>query len=285
MTRPALPHIKLGISSRLFQGWPMEEVFQYTAALGYSGVEIVPHTLGKAVPEISSAERNRIRQAAAAAGSEVLGLHSLLVWPEGFYINHPEAEVRRRTQAYLVECINLCADLGGRTLVHGSGSQRTVQAGWDASLAWEHARETFAVCARAAETRNVTYCLEPLRRAETNFLNTMDEALQMVRAVGNPHLKMVVDSRHTLFNETTGLPRVIAEVHRQGCLAHVHVNDLTGKGPGFGETQLTPALRALCELGYAGYVSVEVFDYAPDPRTIASRSIGYLHGILEAITI
>jgi D-psicose/D-tagatose/L-ribulose 3-epimerase len=159
-----------------------------------------------------------------------------------------------------------------------------VQAGWDSSRAWDHALDTFTVCARAAEARRVTYCLEPLRRAETNFLNTVEETLQMVRAVGSPHLKMVVDSRHTLCNETKGLPEVITEVFRQGCLAHVHVNDLTGKGPGFGEVQLTPALRALCALGYAGYVSVEVFDYEPDPRTIASRSIGYLQGILEAVT-
>lgn len=283
MTRLAGQRVKLGISSRLFQGWPLEEVFRYTAALGYDGVEIVPRTLGKPVAEISPDERHRVREAAAAAGSEVLGLHSLLVWPEGFHINHPEAEVRRRTQEFLVQCIDLCADLGGRTLVHGSGTQRTVQAGWDAARAWDHARETFTVCARAAEARNVTYCLEALRRAETNFLNTVAEALQMVRAVGSPHLKMVVDARHALFNETMGLPEVIAEVHRQGCLAHVHVNDVTGKGPGFGVVQLTPALRALCELDYTGYLSVEVFDYEPDARTIASRSIGYLHGILEAI--
>jgi hypothetical protein len=35
--------------------------------------------------------------------------------------------------------------------------------------------------------------------------------------------------------------------------------------------------------GYKGYISIEVFEFDPDPQTIASRSIGYLKGILEAL--
>ena len=34
---------------------------------------------------------------------------------------------------------------------------------------------------------------------------------------------------------------------------------------------------------YAGYVSVEVFEFDPDPRTIAARSVGYLKGIVEVL--
>jgi sugar phosphate isomerase/epimerase len=275
--------IKLGVSSRLFQGWSIEETLSYAAEVGYDGVEIVPQTLGTPIAELSAADRARLRRKALDVGIEVLGLHSLLVWPEGLYINHPEAEVRRRTQRYLVACIDFCADLGGKTLVHGSGSQRTVQPGWDAKQAWEDALETFTICARAAEARNLVYCLEPLRRAETNFINTVAEGAEMVRAVANAHFKMVADCRHILYSEPKPLPDVIGDMHRWGYLAHVHVNDITGKGPGFGDVELTPTLRALCELGYEGYASVEVFDYEPDPRTIASRSIGYLRGVLEAV--
>jgi len=36
--------------------------------------------------------------------------------------------------------------------------------------------------------------------------------------------------------------------------------------------------------GYKGYLSVEVFDFSPDPQTVASRSIGYLRGIFEALS-
>jgi hypothetical protein len=37
------------------------------------------------------------------------------------------------------------------------------------------------------------------------------------------------------------------------------------------------------EYGYKRYISIEVFEFDPDPQTIASRSIGYLKGILETL--
>jgi hypothetical protein len=39
----------------------------------------------------------------------------------------------------------------------------------------------------------------------------------------------------------------------------------------------------LISSGYPNYISVEVFEFDPDPETIASRSIGYLKGILEVL--
>lgn len=51
-----------------------------------------------------------------------------------------------------------------------------------------------------------------------------------------------------------------------------------------GETNFTPILKTLLKNGYKGYISVEVFNFNPDPQTIASRSIGYLKGILETLT-
>jgi prepilin-type processing-associated H-X9-DG protein len=46
-------------------------------------------------------------------------------------------------------------------------------------------------------------------------------------------------------------------------------NDANRRGPGFGDTDFRPVFAALKQAGYEGYVSVEVFDYNPDPVTIA----------------
>ena len=51
-------------------------------------------------------------------------------------------------------------------------------------LAWEYAKETFKVCLDAAQKRNVFYCIEPLTRSNTNFINTVEDATPVCQ--GNP---------------------------------------------------------------------------------------------------
>ena len=122
--------MKISICNELFKGWDIEKIFDYAAQLGYDGVELAPFTMGETTLDISAAVRKSIRKAAAKAGIEIVGLHWLLVKPEGLYINHPDAGIRKKTQSYLKALIDLCGDLGGKVLVHGSPQQRTIKEGW-----------------------------------------------------------------------------------------------------------------------------------------------------------
>lgn len=274
--------IKISISNELFQGWPIEKVFKYAAQLGYDGVEIAPFTLADSVMDISQKRRNEIRRAAEVSGIEIVGLHWLLVKPEGLYINHPDEIVRIRTQEYIEALIHFCADIGGKILVHGSPHQRTVKEGWNTDESWKRARETFEVCLKIARRRNVIYCIEPLAHPFTNFINTVEEALQMVEEIRHPNFKMTFDCRST-YAQGESVPKVLLRALDARSLYHVHVNDANGRGPGFGETKFKPILKTLVENGYQHYISVVVFNFDPDPQTIASRSIGYLKGILEVL--
>jgi sugar phosphate isomerase/epimerase len=275
--------IKVSICNELFHGWPIEKVFEYAAQLGYDGVEIAPYTLADSVTEISPKRRKAIRQAAEKERIEIVGLHWLLAKPEGLYINHPDEIIRIKTQEYIEALIHFCADLGGKILVHGSPHQRTIQEGWDNQESWNFAKETFKVCLRAAQKRNVLYCIEPLAHTSTNFINTVAEAIQLVKEIRHPHFKMVFDCRSTSIEEKS-VPEALLWALESGCLRHVHVNDSNGRGPGFGEMEFSAILRTLAKNGYKGYISVEVFDFSPDPQTVASRSIGYLRGILETLS-
>jgi len=274
--------MKISICNELFQGWPIEKVFDYAAQLGYDGVEIAPYTLADSVTEISASKRKTIRRAAENSGVEIVGLHWLLVKPEGLYINHPDEIIRIRTQEYIEALIHFCADIGGKLLLHGSPHQRTVKEGWNFLQSWDYAKETFRACLETARKRNVTYCIEPLTKANTNFINTVNEALRLVKEIRHPNFKMMFDCRSASAQEKSITEALIRALDSR-MLCHIHVNDANGRGPGFGETQFTPILKTLVKNGYKGYISVEVFEFDPDPQTIASRSIGYLKGILETL--
>ena len=275
--------MKISICNELFQGWPIERVFEYAAQLGYDGVEIAPYTLADSVTEISLPRRKAIQRAAEKSGIEIVGLHWLLVKPEGLSINHPDEIIRIRTQEYMEALIHFCADIGGKLLIHGSPHQRTIQHEWDFKESWKRARETFEACLETARKRNVIYCIEPLSRISTNFINTVEEALRLVKEIRHPNFKMMFDCRHALAQENSVTEALIQALDSR-MLCHVHINDANGRGPGFGETKFMPILKTLIKNNYRGYLSVEVYHFDPDPQTIASRSIGYLKGILESLT-
>lgn len=272
--------MKFGTCNEYFEGWKLEEVLAYAAEIGYDGVEIAPFSLAPSVEEISAGRRQEIRRAAEQAGIEIIGLHWLLVSPPGLYINHPDEAIRHRTRDYFKALICFCSDLGGQVMIIGSPKQRTVQEGWDFRETWNRTRALFEDCLPLAEARQVYLCLEPLSRAQTNLITTAEEARRMVAEIDHPHFQTMID---VCSGSTEEKP--VAQLLRESAahLYHVHVNDANQRGPGFGQTDFVEVLKTLKEIGYQRYISVEVFDFKPDPRTIAAASLGYLKGIWAAL--
>lgn len=270
--------IKFSLCNEMFQGWPVEEVFGYASQVGYHGVEIAPHTLAESVTDISENRREQIRWAAEKEGVEIVGLHWLLLSPEGLYLNHPNPQIRKRTQDYLIELVRFCGDLGGKIMVVGSPRQRNILEGHTYQEAWQLTVEVLQGCLDVAEERGVILCIEPIDKAVTNFINTAAEGVRLVEEIGHPNLKLMVDVRATI-NQGEDVVAVIRKY--KDLIVHVHANDASGRGPGFGSTDFLPIVKALRDVSYDGYLSVEVFDFKPDPRTIAQRGIKYLKNCLK----
>jgi len=266
--------IKLSVCNEMFEGWSIEEVFRYAAELGYEGVEIAPFTLADSVMEIAPERRREIRRAAEEAGVEIVGLHWLLVSPKGLYINHPDDAIRLKTRDYMIALIEFCGDLGGKVMIVGSPKQRSVLEGETYRATWERTLDVFGDCLPVAERRGVTLCLEPLDGAQTNFITDTAEALRMVEEIAHPNFRTMVDVRSASFGEREEVAEVIRRVKEH--LGHFHANDANSLGPGFGDVNYTPIAEALKEVGYEGYASVEVFDFTPGPKEIASKSLEYL---------
>jgi sugar phosphate isomerase/epimerase len=270
--------MKFGVCNEIFQGWEIETAMKYAAGLGYDGIELAPFTLARTVNEISPARRREIRGAAARLGIEICGLHWLLARTEGLHLSHPDNAVRDRTGKYLCDLVDCCADLGGKVLVLGSPQQRNVLSGMTPEQAWKLAAATVTNAVRRAEERAVVLCLEPLAPAETNFINSAAEAIRFAQQFDSPAMQIVLDVK-AMGAEAGPVPKIIRQSWPH--FAHFHANDSNLKGPGFGSVDFRPIAAALKEVGYAGYVSVEVFQFEEGPETIATQSLEYLRKVFS----
>ena len=274
--------MKIALCNEVLQPLPFAQQCALAAALGYDGLEVAPFTLAPDPLEIGDAQAREFARIASDHGLAITGLHWLLVAPAGLSIVSADSAVRDRTAVVIERLVELCSLMGGRYLVHGSPRQRSVPPGESREVALERARECLAQAARVAERHGVTYCIEPLAAAETDLLNTIAEAARLVDDIGSPAFKTMIDCSAAGQTEAETVAELILRWWPTGKLAHVQLNDPNRRGPGQGEMQFAPILRALRAVGYDGVLAIEPFDYVPDGPGCAARAIGYLRGLLEA---
>lgn len=280
--------MRFAICNETFAETPLAEGFRLAAEIGYTGVEIAPFTLCESlaggasladVRELSSGARSKIKQAAADAGVEVVGLHWLLAKTDGFYLTSPDPAVRQATAEYFVALAELCHDLGGGVLVLGSPQQRNLQPGVSYDQAEAYAAEVLGAAMPAFERHGLTLALEPLGPAEGDFMNTAESAVRLAERVGSPACRLHLDVK-AMASEAAPIPDTVRA--NRAHTAHFHANDPNLLGPGMGEVDFPPILRALRETGYDGWVSVEVFKYEPTGEAVARQSFANLQAALNA---
>jgi sugar phosphate isomerase/epimerase len=265
--------MKYAICNETFEGWDHERVCRFAAQAGYTGLELAPFTLAPLITDVPAERRRQLRQQAEAEGISIIGLHWLLAKTQGFMLTSPDAEVRQRTGQYLTELVRACRDFGGEILVLGSPLQRKVPPGCTRQQAEEFAADSIRHVLPELEKSQVYLCLEPLAPTEADFLQTAAEGLHLRDRIGHPRVQLHLDVK-AMSSETKPVPAVIREF--APWMRHFHANDANRRGPGFGNVDFVPIFQALKDVKYAGWVSVEVFDYSPDPETIARESIRYM---------
>ena len=207
-------------------------------------------------------------------GLAYAGLHNILASPEGLARDHAGRCDSAGGPGSIWRAWGLSAGLGPHSLlVFGSGKQRTALPGTTVMDATARLRDGLAELAPAARAAGVTIVLEPLTPRSSNVVNTLAEAIAVVKAVNSPAVMAMFDTHNTVAEK-----QAPGELIRRysGYIRHVHVNEMDGRRPGAGDYDFRPVLQALRDTGYGGLVSVEVFDFAEGPVKIADDSAGFL---------
>ena len=271
--------MRFAMCNELYENWTFDRVCRFLKQSGYDGVEVAPFTLAPLITDVSSERRAELRAQAADAGIEIIGLHWLLAGTDGLHLTSPDATVRANTADYIGHLAEATRDLGGDLMVFGSPKQRSRLAGVSPEQAFDFAAAVFKSAMPRVADSGVTICMEPLSPAETDFINTCAEAKDLIDAVGHRNFSLHLDVK-AMYSESGPATELIRQY---GPIAHhFHANDANRRGPGFGDVDFVPIFEALRESGYRRWVSVEVFDYTPDPETITTKSIEYMKRSLAA---
>ena len=271
--------MKFALCQELFEDTPWTEQCRIIAGAGYQGIEVAPFCISENVATVSDEVLLGMKSTAEEFGLEIIGLHWLLAKTEGLYLTSPNEAVRQRTSDYLRLLARHCATLGGDVLVFGSPFQRSLLEGVNQQQAMDYAAEVFREAMPQFAESGVRLCMEPLTKKETDFINTCADAVGLMNLVDHRSFVLHQDVKAMLGAESDSVPDLIRR-HKDIC-GHFHVNDTNLLGPGMGETDYHPILKALLEVGYSGWVSVEVFDYSPGAEKIAKKSIDYMKDVLR----
>ncbi len=270
--------MKFAVCNEMFEDRPFEDAFRFAKDLGYTGVEFAPFTLAPDAWQITPELCAETRKIVENLGMETVGVHWLLAKTEGYYLTTPDAEIRQKTADYLAQLAKICRDLGGTIMVLGSPQQRNLLPGVSHEQAMDYAAQTLRIAEPALRKHGVTLALEPLGPGEGDFLNTAELGVELMRAIDSPNVKLHLDVK-AMSTET----KPVADILRENAehLAHFHANDPNLLGPGMGDMDFDPIFAALREIGYDGWVSVEVFDYSPGAETICRESMATMLACLE----
>lgn len=275
---PAAP-FKLSVCNELYGETDFAESCRSLKRAGWDGVEIAPFTLLRDATRLPAARRREVRDIVGSEGLEFVGLHWLTVGPEGLQVTAPDAAVRRRSWEYVRGLVELCADLrqGGRrggVMVFGSPAQRRATGGLTPAQAEANYIDGVRSIVPDLEGAGVTLCVEALPLGQCDVVTTLDRAAEIVEEVGSPMVQTMFDS-HNAVDEAE--PHAALVARHWPKIRHIHVNELDGSYPRpEGGYDFKPVLQVAQDRGFDGWVSMEVFDFAPGPEKIVNESLAYL---------
>lgn len=249
----------------VFRGF--EKYIPVAASMGYKGVEL-------ALKSASEINHGRLDLLLVDTGIEVSCISTGQVFADtGLMFTDADPVRRKKLVTIFKEMIDLASGYGQLVNIGRVRGSITPGDGGDSQKRFvEMAQE---LCSYAA-THNVTLILEPVNRYEINFINSLEEGVELLKQVNQPNFKLMPDVFHMNIEDQTiseELQKYIEQVE------YIHLADSNRLAPGQGHTNFKTIFDGLKKVNYSGWCSVEILP-KPDPMTAAKQAIDFLNPLL-----
>ena len=159
-------------------------------------------------------------------------------------------------KAYLERNLDRCRQLEGKVVVWGSGGSRNVPPGFSRDRAWGQIQEFLHILGDIARKNNLVIGIEPLRKQESNIINSAGEAFKLAREVNHSNIKIIVDYYHLRQeNEDAEIVRTARDK-----IVHLHFANPTGRRwphSASEDSEYRRFFSLVKETGYKGGLSIE----------------------------
>jgi sugar phosphate isomerase/epimerase len=122
---------------------------------------------------------------------------------------------------------------------------------------------------------DVHLLVEPINRYETNFINTAQDGIELIEAIGHPCVKLLLDTFHMNIEEIDPCITIRKAAKHLG---YVHFADSNRQAPGRGHINFQAIADVLAEIGYRGFINAEILPI-PDDEQALLQTGQYIHSL------
>jgi len=168
--------------------------------------------------------------------------------------------IRGQAVDYIKKCVDFARELKSPVVagpMYSAVGKTRLLSKDEKKKQWELALESLQKAADYAGEREVKLAIEPLNRFETDFINTVDQGLELVNRIARPNVGLLLDTFHMNIEEKD----IAAVIRRAGSkIFHFHTCENDRGTPGTGHVEWTSVRDALKDAGYEGPVVIEAFN-------------------------
>jgi sugar phosphate isomerase/epimerase len=259
----ATPEVRIAPNVTAYQG-DLEHSFASVKACGYQGVELM-------VCNPALVDREKIRRLMEKYALEVPMVCTGEVFgQDGLCFSDTDAARRGAALKRAKDAADLAKWLGAQ--INIGRLRGGYMWGKNAEDCIANSKAGLREIGEYAKEQGVTVALEPVNALASNFINTTQEGIGVVEEIGNPYFRLMLDTSHMFINDKDMIQSVY---EAKGYVTYVHATDSNRLYPGSCKLDFGAFIQALREIGYEGWISVEVFQ-RPDQDVALQKSYEHL---------
>ena len=224
-------------------------VAPHVSGMGYGVLEVCvedPTLLSAAAIRTAAADNNLLVSICGAFGPDR-------------DVSHEDESIRRKGIAYLKTCVDLAAEVNSPYVsgpMYSATGKTRLLSPEKRKEQWNWAVESLREVGEYAVSKNVGLAIEPLNRFETDLINTVEQAVDLCKAINVKNVGLLLDTFHMNIEEKSiGLAIMAAKDY----LFHIQVSENDRGTPGSGQVHWDEFFKALKSINYKGWIVVESF--------------------------